>query len=111
MRRSLSALQSRRANLVKLLNVAKARNTYLVQVTRLHGLADGLSLADLIDNTGTFLAVLDVIVDLPEDALKHLPSLPDIGVWFWVFKRLQVDSNALCLGDNLDVFVILWQLV
>ena len=79
---------------------------FLVDVTRQHSLADGLALADLIGNTSASFAILDVIIDLSADALEHLLGLPYFRVRFWVFKRFQVNSDPLCLGEDLDVLVI-----
>lgn len=83
----------------------------LVDVARLNSPADGPSLADLIGNTRALLAMLDVIVDLSTDALEHSLCLPDFRARFWVFERLQINGDSLCLREDLDVLVISWQFV
>lgn len=78
----------------------------LIDITRRHSLANSLSLADFIGDTGALLALLDVVVDLSAEAFKHSLRLPDVRVRFRVLKRLQVDRDALSLSHNLDVFVM-----
>lgn len=91
--------------------VKEAWATYvlLIDITRRHSLANSLSLADFIGDTGALLALLDVVIDLSAEAFKHSLRLPDFRVRFRVLKRLQVDRDALSLSHNLDVFVMLRQ--
>lgn len=74
-------------------------------------LADSPSFSNLITETRTLFALLDVLLYLSANGLKHQHCLPDVGIWSRVLKRLQVDGDALCLGDDLSVFVVFWKFV
>ena len=74
-------------------------------------LADGLSFSNLISETPALFALLDVILYLVKNGLKHPLCLPDAGIWSRVLKGLQVDGDPLCLDDDLSVWVIFWKSV
>ena len=74
-------------------------------------LAHSLSFPNLISNTCALFALVDIVLYLSTNGIKHQHRLPVIGIWSWVLKRLQVDGDSLCLGDNLSVLIIFWKFV
>ena len=76
-----------------------------------NGLADGLSFSNLITDTCALFALVDVFLYLFTNGLKHPHCLPDVGIGSRELKRLQVDGDSPCLGDDLSVFVIFWKFV
>lgn len=69
-------------------------------------LTDSPSFSNLITETRTLFALLDVLLYLSANGLKHPHCLPDVGIWSRVLKRLQVDGDSLRLGDDLSVVVV-----
>ena len=69
-------------------------------------LTDSSSFSNLITETRTLFALLDVLLYLSANGLKHPHCLPDVGIWSRVLKRLQVDGDSLRLGDDLSVVVV-----
>ena len=85
--------------------------TYVWFLARKNRLADGLSFSDLVSDARALFALIDVILYLFTNGLKHPHCLPDVGIWSRVLERLQVDGDSLCLGDDLSVFVVFWKFV